>query len=75
LCLFCQKLKHKGIKTLINASSFDASQSITAAAEARGDHTLLANIRGLDLIAAEAITRNSGLLTTARGLGDEFWGI
>ena len=54
LRIFCQKSKHKRVKTLINASSFDACQTIIFAAEARGDHVLLPNIRGLDLIAEEA---------------------
>ena len=53
LCIFCQKSKHKGVNTL-RVSSFDACQTIIFAAEARGYTGLLTNIRGLDLIAAEA---------------------
>ena len=53
LCIFCQKSKHKGVKSLTPVSSFDACQTIISAAEARGDTGLLTNIQGLDLIAAE----------------------
>ena len=51
--IFCQKSKHKGVKTLTHVSSFDACQTIISTAEARGDTGLLTNIRGLDVIAAE----------------------
>lgn len=54
LCMFCQKIKHKGVKTLINVSSFDACKSIVAAAEARAYLDFITNIRELDLIAVEA---------------------
>ena len=49
-------VKNPSIKVLIPScvSSFDACQTIISAAEARGDTGLLTNIRGLDLIAAEA---------------------
>ena len=45
---------HKGVNTLTHVSRFDACQTIDSAAEARGDTGLITNIRGLDLIAAEA---------------------
>lgn len=54
LCMFCQRTKHKGNKTLVVVSTSDACQSIFEAAEARGDHALLTNIREVDLIAAKA---------------------
>lgn len=54
LCLFCQKVKHKGGKVLINVSCFDASDSIRAASEARGDNAMIRNIQGVNLIAAQA---------------------
>ena len=54
LCLFCQKVKHKGSKVLTNVSSFDACDSIRAAAETRGDSAMIRNIQGVDLIAMEA---------------------
>ena len=54
LCLFCQKKKHKGCKTLNNVTSFDACESIRIAAEARCDSAMILNIRDVDLIAAEA---------------------
>ena len=53
LSIFCQKSKHKGVKTLTHVSSFDACQTIISTAEARSDTGLLTNIRGLDVIAAE----------------------
>ena len=56
LCMFCQKVKHKGTKALVNVSSLDACTSIHAAAAARGDQAMITNIAGVDLIAVEAIT-------------------
>lgn len=54
VCLFCQKVKHKGVKTLVNVASFEASKVIVDAACERGDSYMLMNINGIDLIAAEA---------------------
>lgn len=54
LSIICQKSKQKGVKTLTHVSSFDACQTIISTAEAIGDTGLLTNIRGLDVIAAEA---------------------
>lgn len=54
LCMFCQKTKHRGTKALINVSTFDAAKVIRSAAEARGDDTMILNIRDVDLIAVEA---------------------
>ena len=54
MCIFCQKPKHKGVKTLTHESSFDACQTIISAAEARGDTGPQTIIRGLHLIATEA---------------------
>ena len=44
LSIFCQKSKHKGVKTLTHVSSFDACQTLISTAEARGDTGLLTNI-------------------------------
>ena len=54
LCMFCHQSKHKAVKALTHVSSFDVRQTIISAAETRGETGLLTNIRGLDLIAAEA---------------------
>ena len=54
LCMFCQKVKNKGIKTLVNVATLDACSSILQAAEVREDHALLTSIAGEDLIASEA---------------------
>ena len=53
LCMFCQKVNNKGKKTLVNVTTLDACSPILQAAEARGDHALLTNITGEDLIASE----------------------
>lgn len=47
-------MKHKGSKVLSNVSSFDACNSIRAAAKTRGDSAMIRNIQGVDLIAMEA---------------------
>lgn len=54
LCLFCQKVKRKGVKTLLNVASFEAGYAIVNAARTRCDHVMLLNIEGVDLIASEA---------------------
>ena len=42
--MFCQKVKHKGTKALVNVLSLDACTSIHAAATARGDQAMIMNI-------------------------------
>ena len=54
LCLFWQKVKQKGFKTLINVTMFDASKPILDVAQARSDQQMIINITGVDLIKEKA---------------------
>lgn len=64
LCLFSQKKKKKkkqvkDCKDLIDVSTYDACPAIKNAAESRCDNAMIVNIRGVDLIAAEAKHRSA----------------
>ena len=54
LCMFCQKTKHKGCKSLLSVCTYDACQTIKNAATSRCDNAMILNIRDVDLIAVEA---------------------
>ena len=52
-CIFCQNASRKKDYKLINIVTFEACNSVRAAAEARGDEELLPVLRNVDLIANE----------------------
>ncbi|XP_028412609.1 uncharacterized protein LOC114535509 [Dendronephthya gigantea] len=52
-CIFCRNASRKKDFKLINIVTFEACDSIRAAAEARGDEELLPVLRTVDLIASE----------------------
>jgi hypothetical protein len=55
-CAFFARKKHKKIKELVNASTFEAGNAIFRAADQQGDEDMLLVLRGVnkDLVAAEA---------------------
>ena len=52
-CIFCRNASRKKDYKPINIVTFEACNSIRAAAEARGDEELLPVLRTVDLIASE----------------------
>lgn len=55
LCMFCQKVKCKGTRKLMNVSTFDACKTIEEAAKSRNDVQMILQIQDVDLIAAGAM--------------------